>query len=151
MDEIELVTSLKLKNTLLNEIEDKKISKIMMSRTDMKNCLVTHCLSNIFSLSSSIKVTMSLIKRCFPMIVDSENFLELDFISIKKILSSSELNIDSELQVFNAADSWLCHDITQRSKYTKDLLSTYFMYSSNFASISNSNKNSFRQSIIKLS
>ena len=53
---------------------------------------------------------MSLIERCFPMIVDSDNFLELDFIFIKKILSSSELNINSELQVFNASDSWLSHD-----------------------------------------
>ena len=39
------------------------------------------------------------------------------------MLSSSDLNIDSDLQVFNAADSWLCHDITERRKYAKELLS----------------------------
>ena len=123
MDEDKLVTSMKFNKILLNEIEDNKINKIMMSGTDIKNCLVRHCSSNIFNLSSSIKGSMSLIERCFPMIVDSDNFLELDFISNKKILSSGGLNIDSELQVFNAADSWLSHDITQRSKYAKDLLS----------------------------
>ena len=33
------------------------------------------------------------------------------------------LHVDSELQVFDAADSWLCHDITERSKYAKSILS----------------------------
>ena len=50
-------------------------------------------------------------------------FLELNINNVRKIFSSSELNIDSELQVFNASDSWLSHDINERSKYTNDLLS----------------------------
>ena len=66
---------------------------------------------------------MSFIEKYFPMYADSDNFLELDFTFIKKILSCGGLNIDSELQVFDAADSWLCHDKTERSKYAKDLLS----------------------------
>merc|ERR1712240_367735 len=103
MDENELVMSMKFNKILLNEIEDNKINKIMMSGTDIKNCLVRHCSSKIFNLSSSIKGSMSLIERCFPRIVDHNNFYELDFISIKKILLSNGLNIDSELQVFNAA------------------------------------------------
>ena len=114
---------MKFNKILLDKFEDNKINKIMMSETDIENCLVTHCLSNIFNLSKSSKESMSLIERCFPMFADSDNFLKLEFNYIIKILSSSGLNIDSELQVFNAADSWLCHDITERSKYAKDLLS----------------------------
>ena len=114
---------MKFNKVLLNEIEDKKINKTMMSETDIKNCLVTHNSSNIFNLSKSSIESMRLIERCFPMIVDSDNFFELDFISVKKVLSSSSLNIDSELQVFNAADSWLSYDLIERSKYAKDLLS----------------------------
>ena len=106
-----------------SEVVDDKIKKTMLSMLNDKNCLAIYCLSNIFLQSNSKKAFMSLIERCFPMIVDSDNFLELDFIFIKKILSSSELNIDLELQVFNVADSWLSHDITERSKYAKDLLS----------------------------
>ena len=95
----------------------------MMSTMEIKKCLVLHCLSNIFKLSNSNRVFMSLIERRFPMIADSDDFLDLDFISIRKMLSSKGLNVDSELQVFNAADSWLCHNITERSKNAKDLLS----------------------------
>ena len=47
---------------------------------------------------------MSLIEQCFPMFSDSDNFLELNINYVRKIFKSSELNIDSELQVFNAAD-----------------------------------------------
>ena len=123
MDEKELVTSIKFNKFLLNETKDEKLNETMSSKTDIKNCLVTHCTSSIFKLLRSSKTSMSLIERCFPVISDSDNFLELDFIYIYKLLSSSGLNIDSELQVFNAADSWLSHDITERSKYAKDLLS----------------------------
>ena len=117
------MTSIKLNKIFLKEVEDGIIKNTMKSKIDIKNCLVIFHSSNIFELSTSTKVSMSLIERCFSMIVDSNNCFELDFISIKKILSSSGLNIDSELQVFNAADSWLCHGITERSKYAKDLLS----------------------------
>ena len=123
MDVNKLFSSMKTNKILLNKIEDEKLNEVVMSKINIENCLVTHRSSNIFNLSSSIKGSMSLIERCFPMIVDSENFLELDYIPVNKILSSSSLNTDSELQVFNAADSWLSHDITERSKYAKDLFS----------------------------
>ena len=66
---------------------------------------------------------MRFIERCFAIVAESKDFSELDFASLVKILSSSGLNIDSELQVFDAFYSWLCHDITKRSKYAKQLLS----------------------------
>ena len=123
MEQNELVTSLKFNKFLLIEVEDNEINKTMMSKKEIKNCLVIYSLLNIFNISSSIEASMSLIERCFPTFADSDNFLELDVIYVRKILLSSGLNIDSELQVYNAADSWLCHDITERSKYAKELLS----------------------------
>ena len=114
---------MKLSKILLYKINDDKINKVMMSKINIKNCLVSHHSSNIFNLSYSSKVSMNLIELFFPLIADSDNFLELDFNYIRKILSSNGLKIDSELQVFNAADSWLSHDITERSKHAKDILS----------------------------
>ena len=95
----------------------------MMSKTNIKNCLVIYYSSKIFKLSILTNASMNLIERCFPLVANCNNLIELDFFSLIKILSSSELNIDSELQVFNAADSWLSHDITERSKFAKELLS----------------------------
>ena len=56
------------------------------------------------------------------MLVDSRNFLELKFPSVAKILSSSELSVDSELQVLDAANFWLKYNITERGKFTPSLL-----------------------------
>ena len=99
------------------------MKKTMMSKTNIKNCLVIYYSSKIFKLSILTNASMNLIERCFPLVANCNNLIELDFFSLIKILSSSELNIDSELQVFNAADSWLSHDITERSKFAKELLS----------------------------
>ena len=101
---------MKFNKILLNEVGDDKIKKYMKSKIDIKNCVVIYCLSIIFKLSNSCKVSMSLIERSFQIIAESDNLLELDFLSLKTILSSSGLNIDSELQIFNAADCWLCHE-----------------------------------------
>ena len=65
---------IKLNKIFLNEIEDDKINKTIMSKQDKKNCLVVYCLSNIFKLSNSLKVSISLIEQCYPMFADSDNF-----------------------------------------------------------------------------
>ena len=112
------MTLIKLNKTFLNENE--KMKKTIMSKINKKSCVVIYYLSYIFKLSNSVKISMSLIEELFPMFADSDNFLELEFNYIIKILLSGGLNIDSELQVINASDSWLSHDITERSKYAKD-------------------------------
>ena len=113
----------KLNKIFLNEVKDVRIRKTLISKIYKKNCLVLYCLSKIFKLSNSVKASINLIEQSFSMFAGSDNFLKLEFKYITKILSSSGLNIDSELQVLNAADSWLFHDLSERRKYANDLLS----------------------------
>ena len=56
------------------------------------------------------------------MLAETDNFLELDYLAISKTLASSELNITSELEVFNAANEWLKHNITERRWLAKQIL-----------------------------
>ena len=114
-----------MKNNKVSLDEGKvgRIHKFMKAKSDQNNFLVLFYLSILFKLPILRKYLMSYIELCFPMASDSKNFLYLDLVSLVKILSSSGLNIDSELQIFNAADSWLCHDIIERGKYAKYLLS----------------------------
>ena len=65
---------MKFNKFFLNETEDDKIKKTMMSKTDKKSCLLIYCLSNICKLSNSIKVSMSFIERYFPIFADSDKF-----------------------------------------------------------------------------
>ena len=107
---------------LLDEINENKVHQFIVSEVNVVNCLVFYYFSNVFNHSVTGKALAGLVQSCFSMFAETNNFLELDFITVRKILSSNQLKIDTELQVFNAADSWLCHDITKRSKHAKDIL-----------------------------
>ena len=106
---------------MLVEDEARKKHKLIESKLNIKNTAVIYSVSQLFNCSIVSKALLEFIERCFPMFVDSTSFLELDYKHILKILSTSELNIDSEMEVFNAIVSWLGHN-KKRSKYAKDLI-----------------------------
>ena len=102
-----------LSNDTLNELR-KKIS--------FKKVITYYQVSNHFKSKNLDVRCFSYIKRLFTTISDDTNFLELEYNQVVKIISSSELEIDSQLEVVNAADSWIKYDFEKRSKYAKDLM-----------------------------
>ena len=94
----------------------------MEDNVNMKNAIKLFSVSTVFKLSNLPKLSLCYIERGFPIVADSKDFLELDFVSLVKILLSSELLTDTELQVFNAAEFWLNYS-KERSYYAKAILS----------------------------
>ena len=113
---------MKANKNLLDEVKENGLCEYLENKVNDIHAATLYNISKLFKLSSLSKLLLCSIERCFQMVAESKNFLELDISCIRKILSSSELSIDSELQVFNAADDWLCHGITERSKHAKCLL-----------------------------
>ena len=74
---------------------------------------------NLFSIA---ELSIRYIERNFSMIVETKSFSQLDFSLVAKILGSSELNIHSEVEVFNAANDWLKQNSEEQSKCAKQLL-----------------------------
>ena len=64
-------------------------------------------LSSFYNLSDFKNDALNYIYRWFTIIAKIDNFQHLEFNNIIRILSSSELNISSELEVFKASDFWL--------------------------------------------
>ena len=112
---------MKNNKVLLNKDEEKTMFRCIEDKINNKNVAALYNFSELFSSSNASKRLLQFIERSFPTIVDSMSFLELDFKRISKILSSSELNIDSEMEVFNAIVSWLGHN-KERKIYAKDIL-----------------------------
>ena len=79
-------------------------------------------LTKVYKLTKLAEQTIAYIERCFPLIVETNSFLELSFNVISKILSSNNLNITSEMEIFEAASSWVDYDISERSKFAFGLL-----------------------------
>ena len=104
----------------MNEVKENELYKTFEGKINTNNVAALYFFFELFSSANASKPSFQFIERCFQMFVDSTSFLELDFKHISKILSSSELNIDSEMEVFNAIVSWLGHN-KERSKYAKGL------------------------------
>ena len=56
------------------------------------------------------------------MVIETESFNELEFSLICKILDSSCLNVDSEVEVFDAVIKWFNFNVEERSKFARQLL-----------------------------
>ena len=94
----------------------------MEKEINATNAATLYTVASIFSLSSVSQMSLWFIERCFTTVICSTNFLELDFVLISRVLASSHLNIDSELQIYSAAEAWLSHNVNERGKYSTNVL-----------------------------
>ena len=121
---------IKVNNVLLEENVKNSIYISIENKINFNSIAALNCLSKLVKNTNSFKKlleklhksSMRYTERNFKTIADSRDFLELDFKHVIRILSSDELNIDSELEVTFAADEWLSHDILERGKFAKRLL-----------------------------
>ena len=123
-DENKFVPCLKRNKILSIEDKETEICRHFENKIDVNNAALFYQLSRLLDLPRLSKFSLLFIERCFPMVVESINFLELDYACVKNILLSSELHIDSELEAFNAAVAWLHHKAVERSKHAKPILLT---------------------------
>ena len=70
------------------------------------------------------KYTFACIRRWFCYLAENKMLDGFSFRLIVKILSSSGLNVTSELEVAQAVNSWIEHDPKSRSRFTLELIKT---------------------------
>ena len=107
---------------MIDDIENKNFKQIEMKLRN-SNVATFYQISSIFNFSELVKFSLRYIERCFPMVCKNINLNNLSLVLIAKIISSSELNIDSEKELINAIDSWISYDFEKRSKFASRLLS----------------------------
>ena len=107
---------------------EKKSEKGMLNyaktKVNAQNVSFYYKLSGVFDLKSFSNATFSLIERFFTTVAGSQNFFQLDFDLVRKILKSSQLHITSELEVFDAAESWISQNSRKRKELAQSLLQT---------------------------
>ena len=106
---------------LVKDVESNCINQIE-EKIGNKNVATFYHIACIFNFTELSKLSLCHIERCFPLVCENINFKQLDFDLIAKIISSSELNTDSEIEVFNAADNWIAYNFEERSKFASRLL-----------------------------
>ena len=123
-DSEKLGSFLNLHRIVLDKNVEKAVKNCIKDKILPKNVATYYRIFEVFKLSNLSKLATTYIQSWFTTVTETKNFLELDFVSLKKILSSSELLITSEIQVFNAVVIWINHDFYKRKKHAKDLIMT---------------------------
>lgn len=65
---------------------------------------------------------LQFIQSYFPQIINEDEIYELPKDQIIKFLSSENLQVDSEFQVFQTAIRWINYDIVDRRRYVFEVL-----------------------------
>ena len=118
-----LIQILKAKKVLLlNDVKEKDYKRFER-KVRNRNVAMFYQIACIFSFSELVKFSLCYIERCFAMVCEKNNFKNLKFTQIAKIVSSSELNIDSEMEVIKAIYIWISYDFEERSKFASKLMS----------------------------
>ena len=118
----EMITATRLNKLSLSKNAISTVCTTLKEKIQIKNAASVYQFVNLFNLFCLQNSTLSYLERCFSIISDNESFLELEYNFISKILASSGLLINSEIELFKIADRWLNHNIEERSKYAKNLL-----------------------------
>ena len=107
---------------MLTESVQNQLNKSIVDKVNCQNVFSVYNSSEIFNDQRLAKLSLSYIKRCFALCVDCPQFLELDYFSVVKLVSSSGLHLGSDIEVFNAITFWLSHNFEERKKHAKSLV-----------------------------
>ena len=111
-----------MNNVLLSKELETKVCVYLKRKTNVRSVIMYYQLTSWIYLPNFVEFSKCYIWRCFLMVAETQQFLEVDYKYLSQIISSSELNITSELEVFKAAENWISYKRIDRSKYAKELL-----------------------------
>ena len=104
-DDNNFVSILKINKLFLNKDVEKKLVEHIKKEVKKVKLVFYSQLAHTFKITELAKTTIAYIHRCFTMVAETHEFLELSYYLVSKILSSSQLEITSEMEVFNAISS----------------------------------------------
>ena len=108
---------------LLQLVEIQDICcEFLKRQLDPTNCLGIRAFADTHSCRELLKIADKFTQNNFQDVMESEEFLLLPFDQLIDIISSDELNVRSEEQVFNAVMSWLKYNVSDRRQYLSKVL-----------------------------
>ncbi len=94
----------------------------LASQLHPSNCLGIRRFASTHTCNGLWKKCDMFMQQRFPEIALHEEFLELGFEEVRKIVSDSYLNVRGEEQVYEAALAWVRHRIEERKSHVSELL-----------------------------
>ena len=108
---------------MLCEDLEKQICAHIKKVLNANNATFWYQLASVNKSVKLVKLTKSYIERNFTSVSYTQQFFNQNFHCFSRIISSSGLNITSELEVFDGIHQWIRYNVEERKKHTKKLLS----------------------------
>ena len=112
-----------MRKALLDKLPENNICGLINNKTNHNNAVTLFKVAENFNMENDAKTALNCIERCFFSVSKCRSMLELDCALLSKVISSSELNVISELEVFSLVAAWVGHDLGKRKKLARRLLS----------------------------
>lgn len=107
------------------QIEEVKeaCSEFMANQLHPSNCLGIRAFADGHGCSALFKTSDQYTKEHFVEVINNQEFFVLPAESVAELLSSDDLNVPSETQVFTALKTWTQQDLQNRKQFLHRLLS----------------------------
>lgn len=100
----------------------KKCTEYYHDHLDITNCLGIIALSEQYGLDELQTTAYKLAFDYFVEVTAAAEFEHLPFDNLLKLISSDDVNVDTEEDVFNAVIKWIEFDLKGRQIYVRDLI-----------------------------
>ncbi|KAK0052955.1 kelch-like protein 8 [Biomphalaria pfeifferi] len=98
-------------------------SRFMQSHLHPSNCIEVRSFAEAHNRVELIKTTDNYIRDNFIPVSQTDEFLSMPIDILAALVSSPDLNVDNEEQVFVAVLTWIKHDLEHRCHHLSSLLS----------------------------
>ena len=82
----------------------------MRAKITVQNVVFHYEVARLYALTGARRTALCFLQRCFGIVVRTANYPQLNFNSVASILASSHLDVNTELEVVEAACKWLKHE-----------------------------------------
>ncbi|XP_042225311.1 kelch-like protein diablo isoform X1 [Homarus americanus] len=105
----------------MQEIQDV-CCEFLKQQLHPSNCLGIRAFADTHSCRDLLRIADKFTQHNFQEVMESEEFMELPVNQLMDIISSDELNVRSEEQVFSAVMAWVKYNVTERRPYLAQVL-----------------------------
>ncbi|CAL4095463.1 unnamed protein product, partial [Meganyctiphanes norvegica] len=105
----------------MQEIQDV-CCEFLKQQLHPSNCLGIRAFADTHSCRDLLRIADKFTQHNFQEVMESEEFMELPVNQLMDIISSDELNVRSEEQVFSAVMAWVKYNVTDRRPFLAQVL-----------------------------
>ena len=95
--------------------------RVLAQKLDTSNCFSTYYFAERYHCEELVSVARNLIFTNFTIVEKAEEFRNLSSAEVEKWISSDEIEVSAEEEVFKIILSWIDHNKSERGKYFAEL------------------------------